>query len=106
MIINLQLNGADVKVVISTLNNSSTSHNKMPGMIPKQTIDFHVKSIIYSTNMSLESGTYPDRLKITKVLPIFKDGSSLDILYSRPIHTITFSSKLFERVFYIPIRKR
>ena len=51
-------------------------------------------------NLSLSSGVFPDRLKITKIIPIFKsDNASLAQNY-RPISILPVFSKIFERAVY------
>ena len=51
-------------------------------------------------NLSLSSGVFPDRLKISKIIPIFKsDNASLAQNY-RPISILPAFSKIFERAVY------
>ena len=54
------------------------------------------KSITLIINQSLTTGIFPDRLKIAKVIPIFKkDGKKLIKNY-RPISVLPVISKIFE----------
>ena len=54
------------------------------------------KSITLIINQSLTTGVFPDRLKIAKVIPIFKkDGKKLIKNY-RPISVLPVISKIFE----------
>ena len=54
-------------------------------------------------NQSLQSGIFPDKLKIAKVVPIFKAGKDNIDSYVhnyRPISLMSCFSKIFERVVY------
>ena len=53
---------------------------------------------IYS--LSIESGIFPDRWKITRVAPIFKSGSTEDRSNHRPISVLPVVSRLFEKLIY------
>ena len=63
-------------------------------------IAIHLTSLI---NQSLQSGIFPDKLKIDKVVPIFKAGKDNIESYVhnyRPISLLSCFSKIFERVVY------
>ncbi|CAK1581342.1 unnamed protein product [Parnassius mnemosyne] len=49
-------------------------------------------------NISVESGVFPDLMKHSKVIPIFKSGSTLDPANFRPISVLPTLSKLFEKI--------
>ena len=52
-------------------------------------------------NQSLHTGIFPDRLKIAKVVPLFKDkGDDFDFENYRPISLLSVISKVYERVAY------
>ena len=48
----------------------------------------------------LNTGIYPDELKIAKIKPIFKKGDNKDFTNYRPISLLPSISKIFERVIY------
>ena len=51
-------------------------------------------------NISLETGVFPDKLKMAKIIPIFKaDDPQLFKIY-RPISLLTNFSKFYERVMH------
>ena len=54
------------------------------------------KSITLIINQSLTTGIFPDRLKIAKVIPIFKKDSKKLIKNYRPISVLPVISKIFE----------
>ena len=51
-------------------------------------------------NISIVTGTYPERLKMVKVIPIFKKGSRLVVSKYRPISLLSNLNKHFEKVVY------
>ena len=51
-------------------------------------------------NLSISSGIYPSKLKIAKVIPIFKKGDSKSINNYRPISILSTINKIFEKVLY------
>ena len=60
-------------------------------------ISFPLSVII---NQSLHSGIFPDRLKIAKVLPLFKKGEKDIFDNYRPISILPAISKIFEKIIY------
>ena len=51
-------------------------------------------------NQSFQSGIFPDKLKIAKVISIFKKGNPELPSKYRPISLLPIFSKLFEKVMY------
>ena len=52
----------------------------------------------YLINLSLETGFVPEEFKISKVVPVFKDGDKHDFNNYRPISLLSSFSKLFEKI--------
>ena len=56
-------------------------------------------------NQTLSTGIFPDRLKIAKVIPIYKKGDSLLAENYRPISLLSNLSKIFEKVMLIQLKQ-
>ena len=58
----------------------------------------------YFFEVSLESGTFPDKRKIARVIPLFKAGDLVNISNHRLSFLLCFS-KMLERIVYNPLHK-
>ena len=57
-------------------------------------------SITLIINQTLTTGIFPDKLKIAKVVPIFKKDSWKEFQNYRPISALPVISKIFESVIH------
>jgi hypothetical protein len=48
--------------------------------------------------MSISTGVYPSKLKMAKIIPIFKNGDKLDVNNYRPIYLLSNFNKIFEKL--------
>ena len=64
-----------------------------------------VKPITLIVNQMLTTGIFPDKLKIAKVIPLFKTGDKSVFSNYRPISLLPSISKVFERVIYQQLYK-
>ena len=69
--------------------------------IIKKSIDLIVEPLVNVINLSLSKGVFPSKLKIAKIIPIFKTGNQSFFTNYRPILLLTNFSKLFEKVMQI-----
>ena len=88
-----QLNQQNLK------NKFTTGYDDIPDAIVKQCIDYFKKPLTDIFNISLETGTFPEQLKIAKVIPIHKKGNTRNINNYRSIALSVFS-KLLEKLVY------
>ena len=47
--------------------------------------------------MSLMEGVFPSKIKLVKVVPIFKSGESDKVTNDRPIYVLAFFLKIIEK---------
>ena len=91
----------EISNLISTLKKGKASGpNSIPTFILK---DFNREiSIILANlfNLSFSNGVFPDILKTSSVLPLFKKDSKLSCVNYRPISLISNISKLLEKLMY------
>ena len=86
--------------IIKSLENKSTGPYSIPlkmlTVIPDLII-IHLANII---NMSFRTGEYPELLKVMKVVPIHKSGSTQDINNYRPISLLSIFDKIMEKLMH------
>lgn len=53
-----------------------------------------------TNNRSIESGIYPSKLKLAKVVPVFKSEDELDPNNYRSISLLSIFKRVFEKLIY------
>lgn len=79
---------------------SSFGHDEISTKLLKETINNIAIPITYILNRSFSIGIVPDKMKIAKVVPVFKSSDRCSIKNYRPISLLTSFSKLLEKVMY------
>ena len=88
-----------LKNEISGLNDKkSTSSRNIPVKVLKQNSDVCISYLHKICHLLFEKGTFPDKLKLAEVIPLFKSGDALLKKNYRPISILPTVSKVFERV--------
>ena len=64
----------------------------------KQIAPIIITPLHYLINLSLETGYVPHKLKIAKIVPVFKDGDCHDYNNYRPISLLSSFAKLLEKI--------
>ena len=83
----------DVTLAINSLKNSSPGWDNIPTLIAKHVIHCYIKPLVFLINQSLIEGVFPDELKLAKVIPVYKAGSSMELSNYRPISVLFFFFK-------------
>ena len=78
----------DVTLAINSLKNSSLGLDNILTLIAKHVIHCYIKPLVFLINQSLIEGVFPDELKLAKVIPVYKAGSSMELSNYRPISVL------------------
>ena len=81
-------------------NKRSAGIDKIPDYVVKKCIQFLKGPLANIYNASLEQGIFPDKLKLAKIIPIYKKGDTRNIQNYRPIALLSIFSKLLEKLVY------
>ena len=81
-------------------NKSSSGYDGISNTILKSIKSVIIKPLTLIINQMVETGIFPDVLKISKVIPIYKKGDVSLLSNYRPISLLPTLSKIFERVIY------
>ena len=76
----------------------SCGHNNISNTVLKYISNEISECITLIVNQSIMTGIYPDKLKVAKVVPIFKKEHKLQLKNYRPISVLPVISKIFENV--------
>jgi len=91
----------DIVKIVSKLSNSKTmDFYWLSNYVLKQTVHLISEPLAFCINKALKTGYFPDFLKISKVVPVFKKGNKSLPQNYRPISIVPIFSKIFETVVY------
>ena len=90
----------EVVRIINSLNNSSSGWDCIPAKLAKRVLNYYIKPLTFFINQYFHDGIFPDVLKLAKVIPIYKSGSTMELNNYRPISVLNIFSKIFERLMY------
>ena len=72
----------------------------IPVTVLKQTIDVHSQHLTNAINHTLQTNCFPDKLKQSEVIPVYKKLDPLDKEDYRPVSLLAHVSNVFERIIY------
>ena len=89
-----------IKNTIKNLNSKSSSgHDEISTNLLKQ-LDILIEPLTLIVNQSLRTGIFPDKCKISKIIPIYKKNDVHSIENYRPISLLSSMSKIVEKVVF------
>lgn len=65
----------------------------------KYVFDLVIKPFTHICNLSFSCGTFPDKMKIAKVIPLYKSGDKKSFNNYRPVSVLSQFSKILEKLF-------
>ena len=86
--------------ILSMSNNKSYGFYSCPVSILKLASDILSDVLTKILNKSIDLGTFPSKLKMAKVLPIFKSDDNTDPNNYRPISLLSCFNRIFEKLVY------
>ena len=89
-----------LKIVGKMKSKSSCGYDDISSKLLKQTINGIITPLVHIINLSLSSGIFPDKMKIAKVIPIFKANEPEKFNNYRPISLLPIFSKVLEKVMF------
>ena len=91
---------AEVRQTVMSMKNSSAGWDEFPALVAKQSIDSHIEPLTCLINRSFRDGVFSNELKLARVVPIFKCSDSRAPSNNRLISSLSFFSKIFEKLLY------
>ena len=86
--------------IINSLSNKSTGPASIPLRLLKIVADLIVIPLCRIINISFSSGVFPDVLKVSKIIPLHKGGSTLEVNNFRPISLLSIFDKIIEKLMH------
>ena len=83
--------------IVSGMKNTSSGPNSMPVKIFKTIAASITNPLCKLVNFSFRMGLFPNSLKTARITPVFKKGNREELSNYRPIASLPFMSKIFER---------
>ena len=67
---------AEVRQTILSLKNYRAGWDDIPAFVAKQSIESYIEPLTYLINRSFTEGIFPTKLKLARVVPIYKSDAS------------------------------
>ena len=91
---------SEIFKLLKSLKNTGSDINEIPVSVIKSVAHIISPTLTCIINKSFSTGIFPDKLKIARVRPIYKDSDKCLVDNHRPISVLPPISKVFERAFH------
>lgn len=85
---------AELQSIILNTKSNSNLNNILPLNHLKQCVDILTEPLTEFINKCFDDGSFPDKLKAARIVPIFKNGDSLSPANYRPTSNLDDFSKI------------
>ena len=91
----------EIKDIVNNLNTKKSSgYDGITNFLLTNIVNEIISPLTHILSLLLTSGTVPQKMKIAKVVPIFKKGQKDSVNNYRPISLLTSISKVLDRLVY------
>ena len=92
----------DLQIIIDELNpKNSFGHDGISSIVLKRIFPSIKVPLLMLINHSLSMGLFPNKLKLSKIVPVYKNKGNTDEMNNyRPISLLSTFSKVFEKVVF------
>ncbi len=87
----------EIQYYLKSLKNSAAGYDEVSPEMLKLTAEYISIPLTHIINLCFRQGYFPDKLKIAKVIPVFKSGDKGDVNKYRPISVLPSLSKILEK---------
>ena len=63
---------SEINTIIRNIKNSASGYDELPTSIMKSVSEVYIKPLTYLINKTISQGHFPEELKLTRVIPIYK----------------------------------
>jgi hypothetical protein len=88
------------EIIKSLKSNVSTGFDEISMSIVKRCLCYFIRPLVHIYNITLQTGIFPDMMKIAKIRPLFKKGDRQDMQNYRPISILTSFTKILEKLIF------
>ena len=88
-----------IRTVQNCKNKTSTDFSDISMSLLKKVISKIVKPFAHICNVSFQTGVFPNKMKIAKVIPLYKSGEKNIFTNYRPISLLPQFSKILEKLY-------
>lgn len=88
-----------IDIVKKCLNKTSLDGDDIDMALIKKVIDGIATPLCHICNLSFEAGIFPAKMKIAKVIPLFKAGDKHNFTNYRPVSLLSQFSKILEKLY-------
>ena len=93
------LSNSEVKKEIENLDTEkSSTYGSIPATILKQSVNVYLPHLTNSINYSIQQSNFPQELKLSEVIPVYKKLDPLQKENYRPVSLLPHVSTIFERI--------